>query len=134
MSLRNVDFTDRELMLVVESLGDGATSRDVGMAMGYTNGKGKYAARAAGSRLAWMRKFGFLGRNDRDGKWFLTDAGTRLLKGDVSPAMMRAMHHAKEGEQLMLMRELMKLSYIGGRQETATAVRREFEHQRARRP
>jgi hypothetical protein len=128
VSLRNVDFTDRELLLVVDSL-DNATSQDVGLAMGFN---GKMAARFAGSRLGWMRKFGFLAR-DNQGKWFLTDAGERLLRGELPSAITRAVVRATDGQQLLLMRELMKRAYIEGNRETAVAVRREFEHQRARR-
>lgn len=138
---RNVDYSDRELLINVYAVARdvGATTAEIAVKLGITaNGKkGITPSKKIGSRLGWMRTFGFLARvkaeRGKEPVWLVTEAGQLLIQGQLSKAVQTALDKMDDGSQLLLMRALTRRAYVEASQETATAIRREYQHQVAQR-
>lgn len=128
--LRNVDYSDRELLGVIqdEAGADWATSEDIARAIGFTDGEGlpSPASRVV-PRLNWMKNYGFIERQDEDGiaRWRLSDIGRELLNGRLTKSVESALGRMGAGDQLLTMRALTRREAA---QPIKTALRREYLH------
>jgi len=144
-SYRNVDLTDRELLHIINDIaGNGeATSADIGLALGVRPDGDRSAARVVATRLAWMRRYGFLeridplesegGKRGDPSRWAITEIGRQIMSGKLSKALEQQIERAAPGSQVLLMRKLTQRAYVQAGPELATAVRREYLHNAAKR-
>ena len=144
-SYRNEDLTDRELLHIINDIaGDGTvTSADIGLALGVRPDGDRSAARVVATRLAWMKRYGFLIRIDprevegRKGtdpvEWMISDIGRQIMSGKLPKALEQQLDRATAGNQVLLMRKLTQRAYVEAGPEVATAVRREYLHNAAKR-
>jgi hypothetical protein len=138
---RNIDYSDRELLMTIWSIGgdEGATTDRIASKLGITP-NGRYRIRRIAPRLAWMRRYGFLDRQGPDHEitpdtpWVLTEMGQQLMGGRLSRVTQRTLENMDPGSHLLAMRVLGQQAYVRASPEAATAIRREWDHQRARRP
>jgi hypothetical protein len=142
--LRNIDYTDRELLHVIESTtsnGDGALAQDVAVALGFEpDGRGRQSVSV---RLSWMVRYGYLDRVDPkeqpDGKagdpvrWVITPLGRELMVGKLSKSVESQIDRASAGSQLLIMRRLARRAFFESDEGIGTAVRREYQHSEAHR-
>ena len=144
MSLRNVDYTDRELLHVIADVrktGDhAATSEEIASALGITsNGKSKASpAMQITARLSWMARYGFLFRVPNEAqphlvRWAVTPIGEQLMHGRLSATIEKTLDRMDPGSHVLTMRHLTQRAYVQARPEVAIAVRREYLHQIAKR-
>jgi hypothetical protein len=129
MSLRNEDYTDRELLALIRRLASPASSDEIATELGMK-------VRDVVTRLAWMRRYGFLDQimdGRRSVGWLLTDAGDELVNGRLGAQASRALEGMGAGTRLLAMRQLMERGYVDERDVYANALRREYLHQAARR-
>ncbi len=94
--IRISDYSDRELLGIMFDLGGtgAVSSRELAMrlfALPEAEDRAdeiKHATKCAGSRLAWMKRFGLVEHGDNKGEWQLTVEGDALrrskLRGAVS--------------------------------------------------
>lgn len=139
--LRNSDYSDRELLhIIADAAGaDGlASSDDIAAALGYSD-NGQPRSRLVAPRLSWMARYGFIERvepeptSDRDPRyryWVLTNVGRALMGGRLSMRVQEALERADPGTTLLLMRRLSSAEHS---QAVADALRREYQHNSARR-
>ena len=131
MTLRNEDFTDRELLLLMMDVADAdhdgvVTADDVAEALGYDEGSGYRVS----PRLSWMTRYGFLARNGRG--WVITEAGSEIAHGRLPQRMTEGLATMGVGARVLAMRALSQ-GYVAGNDWQAAAVRREWLHQAAKR-
>lgn len=143
--LRNIDYSDRELLHVIKSVADGrglARAEDVAVAIGIAQNGKRTPAGTVSVRMSWMRRYGFIDRVDArtyGGKatdapyWIITPAGRQLMGGTLNRSVVRAMR-ANPGNPLLIMRELMVNAYVETDAPFATALRREYQNGMAKRP
>ncbi len=137
MSLRNEDYTDRELLAVVDDLTPGksyASTSDIAERIGLT---GDNPRRAVGSRMSWMVRYGFCERNDDPEKkdnpeYRLTKAGRDLRTGNLSSSLERALDGLSPGDRVLVMRSVAGSAFARATPEQ-DAVRREYGHHFAKR-
>lgn len=135
MALRNLDYSDRELLHVIYDAtgGDGlASSDDIAAALGYSD-NGKPRTRLVAARLTWMARYGFIepvepeATSDRDPKhrlWAVTPVGRSLMGGRLNGHVEQALTRSDPGQALLLMR---RLTTEGRSESVAAALRREFQ-------
>jgi hypothetical protein len=129
---RGLDLTiwgisDPELLGIVDDLADeeGWTrSYDVRIQLG-ENPEAVKNRSGVGQRLAWMKRYGWLERNDDDGRWRLTPVGQELLDHpDLTKAVEQALGKMNSAQRLRLTRELAESG--AARPEFRTALRRQW--------
>lgn len=109
--LRMTDMSDREVLGLVEDQADEdgwteaaavATALWPRIYNGSANAESQVkAARAVASRLAWMRRYGIVDREEKSRRWALTREGEHLLNGKLSGAQASAIKSLK-GSTLVL--------------------------------
>lgn len=143
-SLRNVDYTDREMLHIIARVADSdgiATADDIADVLDIGSKDGRSPASRVSPRLSWMRRYGFIDRVDHKAVnrpslpslWIITSIGDQLMHGEITKAVENAIDKNAPGTQLLIMRRLMQRSYVSGSSSVAAAVRREYEHSRAQR-
>lgn len=144
MSLRNEDYTDRELLHVIATSLDErgmASSESVAARLGLSpNGDSRGPGAKIATRLSWMTRYGFLARIDpqtsgaKGTRWVITQAGEEIMNGRLSRTFESQLDRMNVGAQVLTMRALTVRGYIGGAREGANALRREYLHQVSKRP
>ena len=142
--LRNEDYTDRELLHVIEAaaLGGYASTDDIAEALGVSDNGHSKASRIS-PRLSWMARYGFIesvdatsldGQADRGGYhgklWTITPVGRALMGGRLTKPVERTLQMADPGTALLLMR---RLTANRAPDSVAAALRREYQHNSAKR-
>lgn len=133
--LRNEDYTDRELLAIIDKeAGDGwATSEDIAQVLGFTDREdGRSPVMRVVSRLNWMRHYGFIEREDEGGQahWQLTEVGREIMSGKLNRSVEGALNRMGAGEGILLMRALTRRE---SNEAVGHALRREFQHNIAQR-
>jgi hypothetical protein len=131
VSLTVYDFTDRELILIIRDAADGdgvCTADDLAEALGY----GEKAAHRVQPRLSWMTRYGMLERNGRG--WKITRDGLDIAIGVLKASFETGLVRMTLGQRVLAMRALAQEGYVRGDDVQAAAVRREWQHQAAKRP
>lgn len=146
-SLRLVDLSDREVLLVVRDVADGdgwAYAYDVGAQLGVVE---EHRRRAAAQRLSWLRRFGAVEREhlaDENGnllytagdthrprwgqRWRLTDAGEAIALGRLRAPEQRAIDGLDEPAALLAVREIARRARYAD-VTLAKLIDREWRHQ-----
>lgn len=103
-TLRLIDYSDRELLLVVMDEADGADgwASSEGLARRF----GVKQIHSVTSRLAWLRRYGAVERDEERAlaHWRPTAIGEMLATGDIGAAQQRALEGLKPEAMLMLTR------------------------------
>jgi hypothetical protein len=147
MSLRNTDYTDRELLMVMADVANNGgliLGLDVADRLGYPKDPDdEKPPREVTGRLAWMKRYGFVDRIDprsiglkgsEPPRYVITPAGQAIMGGRISAAVERELDKGDPGTEVLLMRSLATRGFIEGRDWEAAAIRREWLHNAAKRP
>jgi hypothetical protein len=137
-SLKNIDFSDRELLHVLSDVADDdgwATTPELGQTLGIVapetmvtpNQKIAYVHRCVGARYAFMKRAGWVERDETRTKWRITRIGRDLMMGNLSKALENSLGKLKPGDRVLVMRSLTQ-AYRADRVESATMLRREWQH------
>jgi len=123
-SLRLLDLSDRELLLVLRDVADGvgwATAVDIAERLGV---QGDHPHRSVAVRLSWLKRYGAVEReHERDPhtgallytrgdkpvytqRWKMTDIGLQMATGKLTKTQEAAFDRLKDGQMLMTMRWL----------------------------
>jgi hypothetical protein len=132
MPLRNDDMTDRELLIAIKH----ATGREgwvradeLAYDLGFVE-DGKGVARKVTTRCGYMVRQGWLNRaNGSPVSYQISEDGHALINGRLNNTVARSLNAARVGDQILIVRELAGRAFSDPM--IGTAVRREFEHQRA---
>lgn len=119
------DFRDMDILVKLADAG-GATSAEVADMIGLGD------AVPMARRLAWMRHFGMLERDDEDGVWNLAPGGRRVVQARLKAAQTRTIE-AIPDEALVDVMAHVTTRYRLGDPVMATLLRREFAYGTARR-
>lgn len=128
MGLTLYEFKDRELLLRLdeEQQYEGDASgwtdlRELAKAIGFDD------AGALGSRMGWMRRYGFAMRKAGGPPlWRLTEIGRELAYGELRAAQQRTLDGMGEAQMLALMRAVSS-KWKGYEGATSDAMRREWQ-------
>lgn len=128
--LSNWGISDTEVLAIVDDLSltaDGwASTYEVRVQLGEHPEETRHRT-GVPSRLAWLRRYGWLERNVEDGRWRLTPVGHAILDRPNLPATVaRSLGKLNPAQRLTLTREL---GQSGNDQvpEVRTAIRRQWQ-------
>lgn len=130
--LRNADYTDRELLHVVDDVtaGDGyADTYEIAERLGFTgNGSEQTGRHAVATRMAWMVRYGYCTRDrDQPGRYKLTKDGRALMSGELDHSMEETLAAMDPGTRVMVLRTIAKPTFNGA-QVAQHMLRREYLH------
>jgi hypothetical protein len=114
------EFRDHDLMLKLQELG-AVSSHDLASELGLN----EEATRAAGSRMAWMRRYGMVRLDPQKREWHLTPGGERVLAAKRRAALKSLIDDMPEGELIEAMAYITS-RYRLGDPMLAHMLRREF--------
>lgn len=141
-SLKNIDYSDRELLHILHDLAgtEWATTDDLADQIRITppsrNGSSKkmtdgekrlYAKRCIATRYSWMRRFGWVERDEHRTKWRVTDIGRDLMNGRLTKSLATSLDKLSTADRVLVMRSLTD-AYRTDRIEGQTFIRREWTH------
>lgn len=137
-ALTILDYTDRELLHLVEDLADSDGYTDAAVIAETIKipnppNNPHYARHCVGTRFSWMGRFGWLERHPEErSKWRVTQVGRQLMTGNLTKTAERAFNSMKAGDRVLLTRMLARAS-ITDIPEARKMVTREWQHGMARR-
>lgn len=120
MSFSMYEFRDTDLMAKLSELG-GVSSVDLASEMGLTG----EATRAAGTRLAWMRRYGMVAFDSKQKLWALSRSGERVMAAKRRAALHKLVEEMPEGELVEAMAYVCS-RYRHGDPVLGHMLRREF--------
>ena len=127
--LTNWGISDTEVLGIVDDLSapDGwASTYEVRTQLGEHPEESRHRT-GVPSRLAWLRRYGWLERSDQDGRWRLTPIGHAILERPNLPKTVAAsLGKLNPAQRLTLMRELGE-SGNDQMPEVRTAIRRQWQ-------
>lgn len=130
MSLRNSDYTDRELLHIVDecTTEDGyATTFEIADRL-YADATQNGARRYVGSRMAWMVNYGFCARDpERPGHYKLTKDGRDLMSGRLKRSVETALTTMSDGDRALALRTLASATFDHAGPQQAF-FRREYQN------
>ena len=121
------DYRDLDLMLKIADVGDDEgwiETRQLAESLGVPDDE---KSNGVGVRLAWMRKFGMLERDDERKLWRLSRGGERVADARVRAAAVKQIDSVPE-EALIDVMAHVTARYRLGDQMMATMLRREFRY------
>jgi hypothetical protein len=129
-SLRLIDYSDRELLHMVEDLAgpDGwADALDLAKALGI---EGKRRAACVGSRLAWLRRYGAVEgeRGPVRMRWQVTEIGHVMIRGELRSRVRNVLEDLDESQVLLVMRALAGRQRSYNNDVRGHLIRREWRH------
>lgn len=109
MALRNQDYTDRELLYIVNDLSTDegyASTSDIAERVFGDKAESNGERRYVGSRMAWMCTYGFCERDpDRPGMYKLTTDGHALMAGKLTKSVENALTKMTDADRTMILRQ-----------------------------
>lgn len=121
-------ISDTELLAIVDDNADEngwTVNSDVRLALGEDTDAVKHSG--VGSRLAWMRRYGWLEKRPEDGRQRLTAMGHAILDDPkLSKAIETALSRLNPAQRLALTRNIAE-GGKGSPDEVRTALRREWQ-------
>ena len=111
MPLRLLDYSDRELLIMVHEVaqehGGSAPSAMIAEALGLTE---KERTSSVGSRMMWLRRFGVVEKIPErlPSEWCLTTLGETLAFGEARKSQLAAIDGASPAALLLMIREMGK--------------------------
>lgn len=131
--MRLADFSDRELLALMQDVGDGdgsVSTADLATALDL---KTKHPLTNVGVRLGYLRKIGMLERDTESMRWYLTPLGVRFARGHLTAPQRRALEALRDEGAAWAATESLA-SLLGGASEAqATMMRRQWQYGWARR-
>ena len=116
------DFRDMDIMLKIAAEANGGiTSTELAEAIGL----GEEGAQAVGIRLGWMRKYGFVSRDEEHKTWGLSRSGERIAESHLRAAQTKAIE-AVPDESMVEVMSHVTARYRHGDPVIAQLLRREF--------
>lgn len=112
------DFRDLDLMVKLAD-GGSLTSLELADSMGMTD------AQPMSARLAWMRRFGMVERDEEAAAWTLAPGGRRVVNARLKAAQARAIEAIPDDSMVEVMAHVAT-RYRFGDTILATMLRREF--------
>lgn len=122
-SLKLTDFSDRELMFVIDDQASDegwVTVAQIAEALDLDH---DHPHLCVASRFSWLARFGVMERVKK--QWRLTPTGRALLHGTLNKSQTNALENLKP-EQLMLATRKMTERYRSGGRVAGTMMRREW--------
>lgn len=136
MALTLEEFSDRELLAAFEDHGDSdgtVSSGELADGLGLSSREGlKHPTQNIAVRLTWLKRYGVLGRDPETRRWFLTDAGYRVVHGGLRSKETRALSEFDE-DALYAAAELLGRRMVGAHSEAATMAQRSWRFSLAER-
>src|SRR4051812_18305718 len=137
--LRNEDYTDRELLHVVDDVTteDGwADTAELADRLGLNSNGGR---RYVGARMSWMVRYKFCERakpkkdaTKQDARYRLTRHGRALIQGDLDTDTEAKLEDLSPGERVLVMRVIAREGFSSANPAT-DMLRREYLHHYAQR-
>jgi hypothetical protein len=124
VSLSLYDFRALDLLLRLSEDG-GMSSLQIGEAFGAD-------ARAAGSRFAWMRRYGMVDLDAETGSWSVSAAGRRVIQSKLRASQIAVVEKLPDESLVETMAQITS-RYIRGEPMLAHMMRREFMYGTRRR-
>lgn len=129
-SLKLVDYSDRELLHMVEDHAndDGwADAKELGKALGIV---GKRASSCVGSRLAWLRRYGAVEAEagSKRNKWRVTQIGHTMIRGELKASTRRVLDDVPDSQILLVTREVAQRQRAKRNDVQGHLIRREWRH------
>lgn len=130
-SLKLLDYSDRELLLILMEQSDAAedgyaSTSDVADALGI---EGEHRRNCVGVRLGYMRRIGAVERdpNSQVGRWVPTPIGKMMATGQIKTGVQKQLDNLGPEAMLLLTR------FVGQRQrqspnEAGKLIEREWKH------
>ncbi len=130
--LRNQDYTDRELLHVVNDVGGQgyASVKEIADRLGFTE---RSQVQAVATRMAWMVRYKYVTKHATEGGYRLSKEGRTLMEGAISPEVEQALAEMKQGDRVVVMRSIASHGFANGSQAGQHMLRREYLHQYANR-
>jgi hypothetical protein len=126
MGLRITELSDREMLHAVNDAMDDqgrAKTPDIAIALGM-DPEDPHATRCVGSRMAYMRRCGFVNKTSNVREWTMTKDGKTLMNGEIPDSVRAAIDSMDFGGQVSVLRQVTR---AGIRKKTSRfAVKREF--------
>jgi hypothetical protein len=136
MALTLEEFSDRELLAAFEDHADAdgtVSSAELAEGLGLWSRDGlKHPTQNIAIRLSWLKRYGVLGRDPDSGRWFLTDAGLRVVHGGLRAKERRALEEFSE-DALYAAAEQLGRRMVGAQSEAATMAQRSWRYSLAER-
>lgn len=136
MSLKLEDFSDPELLYALE---DYADSDGLVSTHGLVEGLGlvanpnlKHPVSSVAIRLAWLKRYGIVRRDQESGRWGLTEIGQRVMHGRLSAAQKRLVE-GLDGDDLLSIVQALGGRVVGASAESAKMAEREWRYSLAQR-
>lgn len=117
MTASMFDFRDLDIMLALSD--GGLTSAQLAESLGISK------AGAAGSRASWMRKYGMLDLDERNGVWTLSSGGLRVVSAKRKAAALDQVERVPDEAMVDVMSHVTA-RYRLGDPMMAHMLRREF--------
>lgn len=118
------DFRDLDLLLRLAEDG-GMTSKQIGETFGAE-------PRTAGSRFAWMRRYGMVDLDEETGAWSVSAAGRRVIQSKLKASTLTVVEKLPDEALVETMAQITS-RYIRGEPMLAHMMRREFMYGTRRR-
>jgi hypothetical protein len=136
MALTLEEFSDRELLAAFEDHADNdgtVSSIELAEGLGLASRDGlKHPTQNIAVRLTWLKRYGVLGRDPETGRWFLTDAGHRVVHGGLRARERRALEEFTD-DALLAAAEQLGRRMVGAGKESATMAQRSWRYSLAER-
>jgi len=134
------DFSDREILAVMSDLNgsdDIVLAGDLTLRLfGLTDNDDlevlDHAARCVTARLAWMRRYGLVEKGEKKGEWAMSEEGRALRHTPLGRSLSSAITNTPAASVMELTHQVSERMLREG-DVPARAMRREFQHQVARR-
>jgi hypothetical protein len=120
-SLKLIEFSDRELMFIMDDTTDADGWTDVATVSQALNLDHPHPTMCVSSRFSWLRRYGVLERDGR--RWKLTNIGRALMNGTLDENE-EAVLSAMRQDQLIALTSAITKRYQNANQTAATMMRR----------
>lgn len=115
MSLRNADYTDRELLHIVDDCTNEegyAHTLEIAEKIFGDPEPSKQDRHYVGSRMAWMVRYAFCARHpDEPGLYRLTTEGRNLMGGKLTKGVQTQLDKMGDADRVLVLREAAKTAF-----------------------
>lgn len=129
-SLRLADYSDRELLHIVEDIA--ATAEDgwapvaaIAVQVGLIHDRPN---QCVGARLSWLARYDLVERHDLGGAWRATDVGHALMHGKLTATQQAELEKMEAARLLLVARALTDRQREDMNAPAYHAIRREWTH------
>lgn len=126
-SLRLQEYPDAELLAIVNDMADGdgwSTSEAIAAQIGID---AKHARQCVGSRLSWLRRWGYVERHPEIPAWQVSPLGNALLGGKLTKTARGIIERMNDADRVLFTRLLASTSRAAG--ASSKAYEREWKRE-----